>query len=519
MKSLPFAGLLAVVFLLAPLRFAGAAIEMPAIFSDGMVLQREMPVPVWGRGLKEGREVVVSLGANLAKAKAGPDGSWKAVLAPLGASAEPAVLAIEAGDERREFKDVLVGEVWLCSGQSNMEWSVDHAADSDLEIAAANRPLLRFFKVDKVAAPAARWTCDGSWRVSTPASVEEFSAVGYRFGVTLQEVLGVPVGLIQAAWGGTPAIAWTRTSALDKHPLLVEGAAEWEREMKVFPEKLAAWEKELAKFRAENGLEADATVDSKKFPNAPQKPRFDPASPHRPGALAAGMMAPIAPYAFRGVIWYQGEADAGWQPDLYDERLAVLFNDWREWFGNPSMAVGIVQLAAFMNPKTEPSDDPWPKLRESQRQFVLSDPKAGIVSAIDAGEADDIHPRNKLVIGRRLARWALADVYGKLSLASGPVPVSARREGPAVLIAFKNQGGGLDSHGSPQPGGFTIAGPDGVFHPAKAAIVRGKALVRVESPQVAEPARVRYAWQNNPVDANLVNEQRVPAPAFEIEVK
>ena len=201
---------------------SGMALELPSVFSDHMVLQQGRPVPVWGKGAAADSEVTVTFGSQVQKVRAGADGAWQVELEPLTASSQGQSLTVKSGNATQQVSDVLVGEVWLCSGQSNMAWPISNSQDSDLEVATANRPLLRLFIVDRVVGPEERWSSAGSWQVCSPETVKGFSAVGYRFGVTLQEALGVPVGLIQSSWGGTPAIAWTRLSAMDRHPLLTE---------------------------------------------------------------------------------------------------------------------------------------------------------------------------------------------------------------------------------------------------------------------------------------------------------
>jgi sialate O-acetylesterase len=490
-----------------------AALEIPTIFSDGMVLQRDMPVPVWGRA-QAGARVTVRFANQAVDATADASGAWIARLAPLAASAAPAELAVESGDASRVIRDVLVGEVWLCSGQSNMVWTMGNSLDGDLDALGATNPLIRLYQVDMTPAAEPRFSAKAAWSHSTPATVPGFSAVAYHFGKALQPALGVPVGLIQSAWGGTPAISWTRSSAFPQHPQLMERHQAWEEGVAKFPAQLEEWKKAMEEWKKANGIAPGTQINPQQHPNAPKFAGYDPTSQHRPGSLANGMIAPVAPSALRGVIWYQGESDAT-KPTRYDEHIAVLFNDWRKWFENPSMPVGIVQLASFMPVKSEPSDDPWPHLRESQRRFVRKDPHAGLAVAIDIGETDDIHPTDKTTVGRRLARWALADVYGKLTLRGGPELDAADFTDGGVKLTFSQTGSGLRAFNGPPLLGFTLAGADGVFHPANAKIT-GKDSLVVRSKAVPDPVHVRYAWQNNPASANLRNQERLPASPFEI---
>ncbi len=252
----------------------------------------------------------------------------------------------------------------------------------------------------------------------------------------------------------------------------------------------------------------------REYPDSPPKPPR-PDSPHRPASLANGMLAPVAPFAIRGAVWYQGETDTHWEPEHYDERLRVMVDDWRAWWENEDLNFGVVQLANFMRTKEEPSDDNWPKLRESQRQLVRSLPNSGLVVTIDLGEMNDIHPLNKQDVGRRLARWALTDVYGILELRGGPEVASADFRGQEVWMTFDQVGSGLHIMDSYVLGGFTVAGADGVFYPAEARIEDPNQVI-VHSTSVPEPVHVRYGWENNPVDASLTNKERLPASPFEI---
>ncbi|MDX6765291.1 MAG: sialate O-acetylesterase [Candidatus Methylacidiphilales bacterium] len=490
------------------------ALELPKVFSDRMVLQQGQPLPVWGRA-EAGATVTVKFGQQSVNAVAEAGGNWMATLAPETASATPATLTVRSGDKELSFDDVLVGEVWLCSGQSNMEWSVNGALNGDIIPLSGGNPQLRFYHVERHVSVAPRFSANATWTAAQSDTIPSFSAVAYHFGSTLQPAVGVPVGLIAASWGGTPAISWTRPSAFDKHPLLAEQAAEWEAGIKTYPERKTQFEAKMADWKKAKGLPPDARVTNDRYPDAPWPPAHDPESSKRPGVLANGMLASVAPFAIRGAIWYQGEADAGWEPDRYDERLAVMVNDWRVWWNNPQLAFGVVQLAGFKAPSETPTDDPWSRLRESQRRFVRKDSHAGLAVAIDIGEANDIHPFDKQTVGQRLARWALADVYQKIKLRGGPEPVDVTFD-DFVRIRFESVGGGLWILNGGDLQGFTLAGADGVFHVARAEI-KGKDTVEVRSPSVPVPQTVRYAWAANPRGANLSNKQRLPAGPFELK--
>jgi sialate O-acetylesterase len=489
------------------------ALELPTIFSDNMVLQQGQPLPVWGRAAA-GAKVTVTFGKQAVETLADTEGKWSAKLAPETASADPATLQVRSSDKEIVFQDVLVGEVWLCSGQSNMQIPVQASLNADLIALGGGNPLLRLYLVDRTASTTPRFSAISKWTPSNPETIAAYSAVGFHFGSVLRSTLGVPVGLIAASWGETPAIAWTRPAVMDQHPLLLQNVAEWEQGMKGFPERFAVYQEKCRQWNKSKGFQLDAKVDHWTHRDAPKPPPFDPNGSKRPGNLANGMLATVAPFAIRGVIWYQGENDTEWVPEKYHERLAVMVGDWRKWWNNPDLAFGVVQLAGHMPPVAGPSDDGWAKLRESQRQFVLKDPHAGLAVAIDVGEANAIHPYDKETVGQRLARWALADIYQKISLRGGPEPLEVSFEG-SVRIRFQSVGGGLWAFNGAPLEGFTLAGPDGVFHTAKAQI-KGKDTVEVSSPAVPAPRIVRYAWARNPRGANLTNEQRLPAGPFEL---
>lgn len=489
------------------------ALELPGVFSDHMVMQQGLPFPVWGRA-EAGARVKVTFGKQFAEATVDADGKWLATLAPEPASATPASLHVRCGGKEVTFEDVLVGEVWLCSGQSNMDFTIGQSLNGDLTALAGSKPLLRLYLVDRTASVTPRFSANARWTTTDPKTIASFSAAGFHFGSVLQPALGVPVGLIAASWGETPAIAWTRPAVLDRHPLFIEHVAEWEVGMKTFPQQFAAYEAKCAEWRKSKGMPPDAKVDHWTHRDAPKPPAYDPNGSKRPGNLANGMLATVAPFAIRGAIWYQGENDTKWVPERYHERLRLMVEDWRVWWKNPSLAFGVVQLAGHTQPVEGPSDSPWARLRESQRQFVLNDPHAGLAVAIDVGEANDIHPLDKETVGQRLARWALADVYQKVSLRGGPEPVEVIF-GSSVAICFESVGGGLWSFNGEPLLGFTVAGADGVFHPAK-AVIKGKDRIEVSSSSVTAPQTVRYAWASNPRGANLCNKQRLPAAAFQL---
>ena len=496
------------------------ALELPTIFSDLMVFQREVPVHIWGKA-KPGASVKVEFASQKVTTEAAEDGSWAVYLKPMEASFEGRDLEVASGGDKKTFHEVLVGEVWLGSGQSNMAWNVEMCADGDILLLMANDPYLRLHQVNYAVAREPRFSDEWPWFPDRPQSTRYISSVAYQFARDMRAALKVPVGIINSSVGGTPSIAWTRSETILSNPVLRARDEEWEAALARYDEDLSAWDARYTEWLAENGIE-DREYEAHLRQGAPRKPE-DAASPRRPASLANGMVAPIAGYTVRGVLWYQGEEDAKWDPANYDERLRLMIADWRDWWGVKDLPFGVVQLANFMKPMENPTNGPWANIRESQRSVAASDSGVGLVVAIDAGEADDIHPRDKFTIARRLARWALADVYNKLTLAGGPVITGAVMEGSDVLLSFEQTGSGLHSMDAQTLGGFTasdsLTGPSQgtAFYPV-AARIRSKTEVLLEVPEGRKPLRVRYGWQSNPEDANLTNRERLPASPFAIKI-
>lgn len=480
-----------------------AGIRLPAVFGDHMVLQRDRPVRVWGWA-DAGDVVTVSFGRHQATATAGADGRWQVELPAMAASGQGATMTIAAGRaaDRIELTDVLVGEVWLCSGQSNMQWPVRWSRDAEQEAAAADHPALRLFRIPQTRADEPRSDVEAAWQLCTPATVSDFSAVGYFFGRALQQELDAPIGLIQSAWGGTLAEAWTPRDALAD--VLPEALRRADEARALFPQQRADFEARLAEWQA-------AAEPRPAMPIPPQDPAQ---SPHMPAVLFNGMIAPITPLSIRGAIWYQGESNVGRAAE-YQALLAGMIQAWREAFDHPDLAFGVVQLANFLAATDDPgAASDWAQLREAQRGVAHRVPRTGLAVTIDIGEADDIHPRNKQDVGDRLARWALHDVYGRDIAFSGPTPVEAVAAGGRVRVRFEHAANGLvlKDH---SPRGFALAGADGRWAWADAT-ADGDSLL-LHSDAVPAPTRVRYAWADNP-PATLFNAAGLPASPFVIDV-
>lgn len=615
------------------------------LFSDHMVFPRDKTTPVWG-WTKAGQEVEVSFAGQTAKAKAGEDGRWEVKLNPIPASAEPQTLTASTAGASQTISGVLVGDVWICSGQSNMEWPVAASNNADQEIAAANHPKLRLFTVPKKTTYIPVSRPEAAWTTTTPETIKNFSAVGYYFGRELLQTQNVPIGLINTSWGGTIAEAWVSREGLaslkDFAPALeatkpfAEGKADpeeaffaaldaWVAErdpaglfgdelhaadfddtawpVRVLPE---SWNKdaipdyhgvmwvrrtfEVSEARAAQGgrlalgpvdaytsvwlngqplsaprayktnltldvpaglLKAGENVlairlagaDVTGFKAKPEEfvlagpkdsnvaslplkgewrwrsgkgkgealafPTRYSSGPNFVTVLSNGMIEPLVPFAVKGAIWYQGESNAS-RAAQYRKLLPALITDWRKRFGTGDFPFFIVQLANFMARDEKPVDSQWAELREAQLFTARTVPQSGLASAIDIGEADDIHPRNKQDVGKRLALEARRVAYGENIESRGPAFKALQIEVGKVRVSF-DHAEGLNVKGGGEPKGFAIAAKDGPYVWAKAEL-QGNEIV-LSSPEVPQPARVRYAWGNNP-ETNLYNAADLPAEPF-----
>jgi sialate O-acetylesterase len=500
-------------FVTGPLR---AELTLPSFFSNSMVLQRERDAAIWGKA-DPGAEVTVSFKGTTATAKAGEDGKWRAAIATGAADAKGADLTLKAGAETLTLTDVLVGEVWFASGQSNMVFTMDRAeAYADL-VKATNLPGLRFFNAPNVTAVEPQEDIAGTWISATPETVPGCSAVAFFFARKLHLELGIPVGVIKSAWGGKPVETFTSREALNTLPGTKALVDTLLAEDKVYDHATAtaAYEKRLADWQAamkasKGKPEAERRRLGKK-PTAPKRPLN---TEGRPGVLYDGMIHPFIGYTIRGAIWYQGEGNAKPGAVPYDQTLPLMIRDWRgRW--KDEFSFYYVQLANYRAPSTAPgTPDPWALLQDRMRLVLATTPKTGMAIINDTGEVSDIHPKNKKDPGERLALWALAKDYGKDLVAySGPLYRSAEVKDGAIRVTFDQAGKGLKSRDGGDLKRFEIAGEDQVWHWAGAKI-DGIDAVLVSSAAVAKPVAVRYAWASNPEGANLVNSEGLPASVF-----
>lgn len=461
-----------------------AEIRLPHLLTSGMVVQRDMPVHVWGAALPN-EAVTVSFRGETRKTNADELGRWSVWLKP-GEAGGPFDLRIN----NTVLRDVLVGDLWIAAGQSNMEWPVRWSAEPEKERRAANYPRLRLARtMHKVSNyPLDNWT-GARWQPSTAESVEHFSAVGYHFGRIQHEKLKIPIGVMQTAWGGTPIEAWIGLDGLSYDPGLMPVFSEWakltaqhETEMLRFPGRVAEWKR-----RGSKG-------------EAPEM-RRRPGGQWTPAGLFNAMVAPLTKMPIKGVIWYQGEANTSPErAPLYERLLPALIRDWRKAWGQGDFPFLIVQLANY----NAAPDSMWPAVRDAQRQ-ALSLANTALAVSIDIGEPGDIHPKNKREVGRRLA-LALDGV-------TGPLFRHAVRDRSAVRLWFDHVHGGLTARG--ELTGFELAGADGRFAPAQARI-DGNTVALTSA--VKDPVEVRYAWRDNP-RPSLFNANGLPASPFRADIR
>lgn len=484
----------------------GAELKLANVFSDHMVLQRDKPVAVWGWG-EPGTSVIVRFAGQEQLAQVAADGKWSTKLAPLTASTEGRTLEVSPaeGGKSLRVQDILVGEVWLGSGQSNMAMSVSRAQDFSEEQARARLPQVRMFKEDSAAALMAMPDSRGQWTVCSPDTVGTFSATLYFFGRELHRELQVPIGLINSSVGGTPIESWIAAEAQARVPAL---KADADKEMRDAPSEEAAreqYERSLERWRQQA---AKAKASGQAAPRRPQDPAVQKQRRGGPGGLFNGKIAPLIPYTIRGVLWYQGEANSRpGKGSLYQHQLALLVSDWRERWGE-ELPFAWVQLPNFAR-----DGEDWLLVRESMLK-TLRLPRTGMAITIDIGDPKDIHPKNKQEVGRRLAMWAFGAVYGRSEIAtSGPLPSSHRIREGAVEVTFRHADGGLQAKGE-RLTGFEVAGEDGMWVSAEARI-DGDTVI-VSTPKIPHPVAARYAWATNPV-CNLYNGQGLPASPFRTE--
>ena len=507
-------------FALLPTISAWAGVTLPKFFGDHMILQRDQEVAVWGWSDPQ-QEVRVSFGGQTRQTRADAQGNWKVNLDPMPASAEGRELVV---NDSLRFKNVLVGDVWLCSGQSNMEWTLRGALNAKEEIAAADHPAIRHIKIERASGDLPRMDVRQvkGWDVCQPDKSGEFTAVGYFFARELHQALKVPIGIVNSSWGGTVIEPWTPPAGFYQVPELSTIASKIKAADPSTHEGRQAYLKALEEMN-QWLPQARSAVEKGERPAAmPAMPSLGSGG-RVPTTLYNEMIHPLTPLAIKGVIWYQGESNEG-DGFAYLPKMMALIKGWREVWKQPKdLPFYFVQLANFKTSPNHPAGgDGWAPLREAQRKS-LALAHTGMAVAIDVGESGDIHPKNKQDVGKRLARWALADAYGKDVIPSGPLFEKIMIEGGRIRVHFQYTGSGLMvarkeglESAREIPGAtlreFAVAGKDRVWQHADASI-DGNTVV-VSSGKVPEPVAVRYAYRMNPTEANLYNKEGLPASPF-----
>lgn len=490
-------------------------LTLAAPIADHMVFQHGSPTNVWGTAQPES-SVTVSFAGQDVQTSADANGAWSATLKPLSISAEPGSLTVsDSNGNKISVEDILVGEVWMCSGQSNMAWTLSRVKDPAVE--QANLPSVRLFKTLSKTAATIQSDCEGSWKVCTPESAAQFSAVGYHFGRELSESLDVPIGLIDTSWGGKRVEAYTSVEKLKTvskaKPLLMA----WEdrvdrysvaKAKKNLANAVKKWEQKREKMIAE--------APAGENPKLPRKPKLQVPPqliPKYPGSIFNQKIAPWTRYAIAGTIWYQGESNSKCAAE-YESLLPALIEDWRSRWGS-EFPFYMVQLANYRKPSTEPgTPDDWAELQAIQTKVSQTVPRCGIAVINDIGDARNIHPANKRDVGHRLALLALKQHYGKdIKVFASPLYKSHKIKNDHIEVTFEHVGSGLQARDKKNLERFEIAGEDQNWHWAKAEIVSSDSI-RVSSSDVPQPVAVRYAWAANPKGANLVNSAGLPASIF-----
>jgi len=504
-------GAVLAVFAVLPLsESARADVALNNMFGDHMVLQQGIRNRIWGKA-DPGETVSVSIADQRHTVTAGQDGRWELRLDAIAEYGGPHTLTVK-GKNEIAFTDVLIGEVWVCSGQSNMQWSVDQANDADLEKAAAKFPQLRLISVPQVGVQEPQWNFNGAWSVCGPDNVGSFSAVGFFFGRQLHQTLGVPVGLIDNAWGGSACEAWIDRSRLASDERFKPLLDRWAKTEADMPKLIENYTVQLKKWEA---AAAQAKAAKKPVPRRPRSPEGLLSGNARPGNIYCGVLSPSIGYGIKGAIWYQGESNAS-RAMQYRDLFPFMIASWREEWGLGDFPFYWVQLADFRDEKPEPAESDWAELREAQTLTLDKLPNTGEAVIIDIGEGKDIHPKNKQDVAKRLARWALAETYRLPEIVCrSPRYQTLEKQGSKIVLSFDHveaRASGWRPFDVREPVGFTIAGADQKFVAAAARILPD-GRIEVWSDAVADPVAVRYAWADNPV-CNMYSAAGLPLTPF-----
>jgi sialate O-acetylesterase len=491
-----------------------AKIELNSVFDSGMVLQRNTTVNIWGQASPQAQVTITgSCLINPVTVRAGRGGEWQAGLETKDAGGPHNLIITDQKDKTSiELTDILCGEVWLCSGQSNMQMSVANSDNAQEETAKADYPGIRLFHVPMASSPDKQSDVNAKWQKCSPETIPGFSAAGYYFGRKLHKELNVPIGLIHSSWGGSRIEAWIPTvgyEGLDRLSNIYEeiraktpGSSEYAANLKAALSRVEQWQKQALEALKEGKAADDLPSVNLNLPQANKGIQ----------GLYNAMIHPIVPYTIKGAIWYQGEANR-LDGMLYYEKMKALINGWRKVWNQGDFPFYYVHLAPYRYGEDEALQLVW----EAQTQS-LTIPNTGMAVTNDIGNYQDIHPKNKQDVGKRLALWALAKDYGKTDLVySGPLFKSADFAGGKAIVKFDHSGSGLTTRDGKAPDWFEIAGDDGVFCKANAEIT-DKDTVTVWSEEVSSPRIVRLGW-NKGATPNLMNKEGLPTPAFSSDIK
>lgn len=468
-----------------------ADVSVPNIFCDHMVLQQQQQNKVWGRA-NPGESVSVGINGSSKETTAADDGNWSVMLDPLQAGG-PHELVI-SGSNKITVKDVLVGEVWICSGQSNMEWRVKDTNDADLVQAAAHFPKIRMISYPNTGSQEPIWTHDEStWMVCSSATVGEFSAVGYFYGRQLYRTIDVPIGLINNSWGGSAADAWINRDLLEANSDYKPTIERWQAVEKQF--EMLSTKAPLSEQEKDQLASLRRQVSGNK----------------RPANIYNGVLKSHLGYGIQGAIWYQGESNAS-RAYQYRDLFPMMIANWRDEWDQGDFPFYWVQLADYRAEMPEPSESDWAELREAQTMTMSKLPNTGEAVIIDVGEGKDIHPRNKVAVGQRLARWALAKQYGIDIAYQSPTYKTMEKKDGKIVLSFDHVDEGWRPFDVNKPLGFAIAGEDKNFVWADAKMIEDN-RIEVSSNEISDPVAVRYAWADNPV-CNMYNGIGLPLTPF-----
>jgi len=502
-----FCGFSSVALLAAGLCFLSvtsvqAYIRLPSVLNSNMVLQRDIPLKIWGKA-EENEKIKVSFCGQNLETIADKDGFWQVVLKPVKAGGPfEMTVAGSVSEDPKVLVNILVGDVWVCSGQSNMAFDVQNCLNPKEEIENANYSEIRFFDSVRTVSKNEKWNLSGKWVACSPKTVKGFSAVAYFFGRELYKELKIPIGLINSSWGGTPAESWMSRKALESETDFLPILYWWEEKLEKYPAAKKIYEKQVKTWQALAQKEQSA---GRPAPPPPPAPNGSSTDPWMPSGLYNSMIYPITNFGIKGAIWYQGESNAD-RSYQYRKLFPALITDWRKAWGQGDFPFFFVQLAGFGL-----GGSLWGELREAQL-MTLSLPKTGMAVAIDIGDRTDIHPKNKQEVGRRLALNALKVAYNKDIVYSGPIYDKMVVEGKKIRIYFKNVGSGLSvGQGDDELIGFKVGNSKHRFSTANAVIEKN--TVVVWSDDIDDPIAVRYGWADLP-KCNLYNKEGLPASPF-----